>query len=127
MNLFSRIYGEGPPLIIIHGLFGMSDNWNFLSKRFAKDFNVHTIDLRNHGRSPHSDEFNYEVMSNDLLCYIEKMNLDKIMLLGHSLGGKVAMKFAFSYPDRVEKLIIADISPRRYRSSFAHKILLKQR
>lgn len=123
MKLFSRIYGEGKPLIIIHGLFGMSDNWINLGKRFGKYYNVHMIDLRNHGQSPHSDEFNYDVMREDLLKYIQDQNIQKPILLGHSLGGKVAMKFSFTHPNKIEKLIVADISPRRYNTDFVQNIL----
>ena len=77
MKLFSRIYGDGQPIIIIHGLFGMSDNWNSLGKKMASNYTVHLIDLRNHGRSPHSNEFNYDVMSNDILEYIQHNNIHK--------------------------------------------------
>jgi len=124
MKLFSKKYGEkGQDLIVIHGLFGMSDNWNTLGKQFSKYCKVHLVDLRNHGRSPHSAEFNYEVMSDDLKEYMEDHNIQKPILLGHSLGGKVAMKFAFAYPDKIEKLIIADISPRRYNTEFVQNLL----
>ena len=81
------------------------------------------IDLRNHGRSPHAEDFNYEVMSEDVLEYMEDHNIQKPILLGHSLGGKVAMKFAFTYPDKIEKLIVVDIAPRQYNTDF-HKNLL---
>ena len=124
MKLFSKIYGDkAQDLIIMHGLFGMSDNWNSLGKKFAKYCKVHLIDLRNHGRSPHSDDFNYEVMCGDLLEYIEDNSIQKSILLGHSLGGKVAMKFAFTYPDKIEKLIVADIAPRSYNTDFHQNLL----
>ena len=123
MKLFSRIYGEGDPLIIIHGLFGMSDNWNTLGKRFSEHYNVHLVDLRNHGRSPHSDDFDYDVMCNDLHTYIHDKQLKNPILIGHSLGGKVAMKFLFSFPEIIEKVIVVDISPRRYNSTFFKEIL----
>ena len=124
MKLYSKIYGDkGHDLIIIHGLFGMSDNWNALGKKFAKYCKVHLIDLRNHGRSPHSTEFNYDVMSEDVLEYMEDNNIVDPIILGHSLGGKVAMKFAFTYPDKIEKLIVVDIAPRQYNTDF-HKNLL---
>ena len=83
----------------------MSDNWNTLGKKIAKNYKVHLIDLRNHGRSPHSDDFNYDVMCEDILEYLQHYNIQKPILLGHSLGGKVAMKFAFTYPEKTEKLI----------------------
>ena len=124
MKLYSKKYGnKGKPLIIIHGLFGMSDNWNTLGKKFAKYCKVHLIDLRNHGRSPHSDDFNYEVMCKDVLEYIEDNNIINPIILGHSLGGKVGMKFAFVYPHKIEKLIVADIAPRRYDTDFHQNLL----
>ena len=124
MKLFSKKYGKkGQDLIVIHGLFGMSDNWNTLGKKFSKDYKVHLIDLRNHGRSPHSDEFNYDVMCGDVLEYMNDNNIEKPILLGHSLGGKVVMKFAFTHPDKIEKLIVADMSPRRYNTDFHQNLL----
>ena len=125
MKLFSRIYGEGDPLIILHGLFGMSDNWNTLGKRFSESFNVHILDLRNHGRSPHADEFNYDVMCNDLSQYIEDNNLKDVILIGHSLGGKLAMKYAFEFSNNIKKMIVVDIAPREYNVDF-HKNLLNK-
>jgi len=124
MKLHSKIYGDkGQDLIVIHGLFGMSDNWNTLGKKFAKYCKVHLIDLRNHGRSPHSTEFNYEVMCDDLLEYMEDNSIKNPVILGHSLGGKVAIKFAFTHPDKIEKLIVADMSPRRYNTDFHQNLL----
>lgn len=122
--IFSRIYGVGRPLIIIHGLFGMSDNWNTLGKRFAKNFNVHILDLRNHGRSFHSNEFSYDILSQDLKVYIEDNNLDNPILLGHSLGGKIAMHFCFNNIISIERLIVVDIAPKIYDVDF-HINLLK--
>ena len=96
MKLFAKTYGSGNiDLIIIHGLFGMSDNWSTIAKRLAANFKVHLLDLRNHGRSPHSDVFNYDVLSDDVVEYIYDHNINKPILLGHSLGGKVTMKLAF--------------------------------
>lgn len=113
--LKSRIEGQGKPLIIIHGFLGMSDNWkSFGSLYAAEGFQVHMLDLRNHGKSFHSDEFNYSVMSNDILEYCQHHNLSKISIIGHSMGGKVAMLFATTYPEIVEKLIVADIGPKYY-------------
>ncbi len=115
MQLHSRIEGEGKPLLIIHGFIGMSDNWkSFGSLYAAEGFQVHMVDLRNHGKSPHSDEFNYTAMSNDILEYCENHNLSRISIIGHSMGGKVAMLFATTYPEMVDKLIIADIGPKYY-------------
>ncbi len=126
MDLFSKIY-NGPSgsldLIIIHGLFGMSDNWNSLGKQFSTKYSVHLIDLRNHGRSPHSEVFDYNVMCQDVFNYLDHNNIKKAVFLGHSLGGKVAMNFAFKYSERVEKLIVVDIAPKKYSVDF-HKNLL---
>ena len=124
MKLHSKIYGDkGQDLIVIHGLFGMGDNWNSLGKQFSKYCKVHLIDLRNHGRSPHSADFNYEVMCEDILEYMEDNDISNPIILGHSLGGKLAMKFAFTHPDKIEKLIVADISPRKYNTDFHQNLL----
>ena len=124
MKLHSKIYGDkGQDLIVIHGLFGMSDNWNSLGKQFTKYCKVHLIDLRNHGRSPHSDDFNYDVMCEDVLEYMEDNDIVRPIILGHSLGGKVAMKFAFTVHEKIERLIVADISPRRYNTDFVQNLL----
>ena len=115
MLLHSNILGQGKPFIFLHGFLGMSDNWKTLGTKFSElGYETHLIDQRNHGRSFHSDEFNYEVMVQDLKTYIAHHNLKDIILLGHSMGGKTAMLFAVEYPELVEKLIIADISPRYY-------------
>lgn len=113
--LHSSIQGTGKPLIILHGYFGMSDNWKALGNKFAENFEVHLVDQRNHGRSFHSDDFDYELLVEDLHFYIESHNLSKVNLLGHSMGGKVAMLFAVTYPEMVDKLIVADISPKYYK------------
>lgn len=115
MILHSQILGSGKPFVILHGFLGMSDNWKTLGIRWAEDgYEVHLLDQRNHGRSFHSDEFSYEVMAEDLKKYCEKHNLQNIILLGHSMGGKVAMQFAVTYPEMVSKLIVADIGPKAY-------------
>jgi len=114
MLLHSTIFGKGNPLIIAHGYFGMSDNWKTMGKRFATNFEVHLIDQRNHGRSFHSDDFNYDLMIADLYHYVKHYQLNNIFLLGHSMGGKMAMLFAVTFPDIVSKLIIVDISPKYY-------------
>ena len=115
MKLAYREFGQGQPLIILHGLFGQSDNWNTLAKGFSeKGFRVFTIDQRNHGLSPHSDVWNYEVMADDLKEFIEDQNLVDPILLGHSMGGKTVMFFEMKYTGIASKIIIADISPRAY-------------
>jgi esterase len=113
--LYSRIEGDGQTLIIIHGFLGMSDNWKTLSSQYAaQGFQVHLLDLRNHGKSFHAEDFSYEVMMQDLLEYCNGHALDKVSIIGHSMGGKVAMLFATMYPEKVEKLIVADIGPKYY-------------
>ncbi len=115
MLLHSNIIGQGKPFIFLHGFLGMGDNWKSLGAKFSElDYQTHLIDQRNHGRSFHSDDFNYEAMVEDLKEYIESHNLKTVILLGHSMGGKIAMLFAVNYPEIVDKLIIADISPRFY-------------
>lgn len=123
--LHSKILGEGKPLLIVHGLFGMSDNWITLGRKFSQNYQVHLIDLRNHGRSFHHAEMNYEVITQDLVNYCIEHQLSKIYIIGHSLGGKVAMNLATKHPDLVQKLIIADIAPKTYndRHSFIFKAL----
>ena len=112
--LHSKIIGEGVPFLILHGYLGMGDNWKSLGNQFEEHFQIHLIDQRNHGRSFHADEFDYENLTKDLLNYIQYHNLENVILLGHSMGGKTAMLFAVKYPRVVDRLIIADISPRYY-------------
>lgn len=113
--LYSRIEGQGKPLLIIHGFLGMSDNWKTLGSQYVSlGFQIHIVDLRNHGKSFHSDDFSYDVMAQDLLAYCDGHALDMVSIIGHSMGGKVAMLFATTYPERVEKLIVADIGPKYY-------------
>lgn len=112
--LHSLIFGEGEPLLILHGFFGMGDNWKSLGNKFAENYEVHLIDQRNHGRSFHSDDFSYELMAEDLFFYCKHHKLDKINLLGHSMGGKTAMFFAVKNKKMVSKLIVADIAPKYY-------------
>ena len=113
--LHSTIKGEGKPLLILHGYFGMSDNWKSLGNQFSEDYQVHLIDQRNHGRSFHAEAFNYEVLVADLYNYIQHHQLESVFLIGHSMGGKTAMLFAVIYPELVDKLIIVDISPKEYK------------
>ncbi len=113
--LYSKIEGNGPPFLIIHGFLGMSDNWKTLANQFAQlGFQVHSLDMRNHGKSFHSDEFSYDVMVQDVKEYVDFHQLQNISLLGHSMGGKIAMLFATTYPNLISKLIVADIGPKYY-------------
>ncbi|SEH98836.1 Pimeloyl-ACP methyl ester carboxylesterase [Paenimyroides aquimaris] len=112
---YSKIEGSGKPLLILHGFLGMSDNWKTLGAKYADSgFAAHLMDLRNHGRSFHSDVFNYDVMANDVVAYCKANNLNKIDIIGHSMGGKVAMNLAVHYPELINKLIVADMSPKYY-------------
>ncbi len=111
MDLYARSYGQGDPIIILHGLFGFSDNWHTIAKQLAEDFMVITLDQRNHGRSPHADTHTYPDLSQDLYHYLTQHWVFKTALIGHSMGGKVAMQFALDYPDMVSRLIVIDIAP----------------
>ena len=106
--------GAGKPLLILNGLFGSLDNWKTLGNRFAENFEVYLIDQRNHGKSPHSYEFNYNVMPDDLIDFMDQHGLEDVYLLGHSMGGKTAMSVA-QESDNIEKLIVADIAPKAYK------------
>jgi len=113
--LHSKILGQGMPLVILHGLLGMGDNWISLGRKYAENgFQVHLVDQRNHGKSFHSDEMTYEEMVQDLANYFKVHKFTKAHILGHSMGGKTAMNFALSYPGLVDKLIVVDIAPKYY-------------
>lgn len=118
MKLFFREYKSvspsAKPMIILHGLFGSCDNWLTQAKLFVEDYHVYTVDQRNHGLSPHSDDFDYTFMANDLLEFIEDHQLKDPIIIGHSMGGKTAMNFAIAHPDKLAVLIIVDIAPRAY-------------
>lgn len=117
MNLFYRTHGTlgNPVIVILHGLFGQSDNWQTLGKKISEaGYYVVLVDERNHGLSPHSSEWNYELMANDVYVLMQTLGLHKINLLGHSMGGKVAMALAYEHPYLIDKLIIADIGPKQY-------------
>lgn len=114
MELFYRKEGSGSPLVIVHGLYGSSDNWLNIGKHLAEKHTVYMIDQRNHGRSPFNNSHTFNDMRDDLLEFFNKHNIEKATLLGHSMGGKVAMWFAYDFPEKVEKLVIADIAPKDY-------------
>lgn len=114
MELNFKTFGTGYPLVILHGLLGSLDNWQSIAKKLADKYEVYIIDQRNHGRSPHTDEFSYELLSNDLLEFFEQHQIKKAHLIGHSMGGKTAMTFALHHPDRVNRLIVVDIAPSAY-------------
>ena len=114
MQLFYRPSGQGDPLIILHGLFGSSDNWYSLAKVFAERFQVFLVDQRNHGQSPHSSEFDYKLLTEDILEFIREHGIKKPVIMGHSMGGKAAMNFAVRYPEQLSNLIVVDIVPKAY-------------
>lgn len=113
--LYSKVIGTGKPFVILHGFLGMSDNWKTLGAQFSEwDYQMHLLDLRNHGRSLHSDTFSYQIMAADVAQYCKENQLEDIVLLGHSMGGKVSMELACIAPNLVQKLIIADIGVKYY-------------
>ena len=114
MELNYKKFGDGIPLIILHGLFGMLDNWITIGKKLAESYTVYLVDQRNHGKTGKSDIFNYQALSDDLLEFMNTHNINSSHLLGHSMGGKTIMQFAFDYPEKAKKLIVADISPTYY-------------
>lgn len=109
-----KVFGQGQPLIILHGLFGSLDNWITLGKRFAENFKVVLVDQRNHGKSFHDDVFNYSEMADDLQHLIETLELKHPIVLGHSMGGKTVMQYAAFHPEVIDKLVVADIGPKSY-------------
>ncbi len=115
MPLHYQQYGtQGPPLLILHGLFGSLRNWQSVSQKLAEKFTVYAVDLRNHGASPHSLEFDYDVMVVDLRALCTRLGLPSFSLLGHSMGGKLAMHFAVTHPTLVHRLVVVDIAPKAY-------------
>ncbi len=114
MELYHKELGQGEPIIILHGLYGSSDNWVKIAKGLETTNKIYLLDLRNHGKSPHSDEFCIRCMADDLREFATKNNLNNFILMGHSLGGKVSMEFATNNSEMLKKLIIVDIAPRNY-------------
>jgi esterase len=111
MKLFFRKYGNGPPLFILHGLYGSSDNWVTIARNLSESFTVYLPDQRNHGQSPHSDTHDYDSMSHDLFDLVSELKINRFILTGHSMGGKVAVNFSMKWPEKINSLIIIDISP----------------
>ncbi len=114
MDLHFEVYGQGEPLVILHGLFGSLDNWRSISERLAASFRVFAVDQRNHGRSPHSFDMDYRLMAEDVRHFMETQTLQPAFVLGHSMGGKTAMELALLYPAAVRKLVVVDMAPRSY-------------
>ena len=111
MELNHKVFGEGDPVIILHGLFGMLDNWQTIAKKLAEDYMVYIVDQRNHGRSPRRDEISYPLMAEDLATFMESQWIHSAHIVGHSMGGKTAMQMAMDFEDMVETLTVIDISP----------------
>ncbi len=122
MKLHYREMGEGQPMMILHGLFGFSDNWQTHAKKLAEYYRVILVDLRNHGHSPWSDEFSYEIMAEDIYELVSDLNLEDLILVGHSMGGKAAMRFAQKHEDLLEKLVVVDMGIKEYPMHHEHII-----
>ena len=114
MKLNYKKLGEGQPLIILHGLFGSLDNWQTHGKKLSEYFEVYLVDQRNHGHSDWSDEFNYDLLADDLNEFIDDHDLDDVILIGHSMGGKTIMRYAQKYPDKIAKMIVVDMGVKEY-------------
>lgn len=117
MKLFYKSYGEsGEAVFILHGIFGMLDNWHTVARTLSSQYKVYAIDARNHGQSPHSEEMGYEIMADDLIELADDLGIQKFILIGHSMGGKTAMTAAIKYPERISKLVVVDIAPKSYKA-----------
>ncbi|MEZ4983868.1 MAG: alpha/beta fold hydrolase [Saprospiraceae bacterium] len=123
MQLNHKTFGQGEPLIILHGLFGTLDNWQTLAKQWAEHYTVVLVDQRNHGRSPHEDAHTYPLMAEDLRQFMENNWIYEAHILGHSMGGKTAMQFALQHPEMVNKLVVVDMAPKAY--SGGHETILE--
>jgi esterase len=126
VKLASRAYGEGPPLVVLHGLFGSGRNWHTIAGGLAAAHRVHAVDLRNHGRSPWAAPMTYSEMIDDLRLFLDEHDLERASILGHSLGGKTAMLFALLYGQMVESLVIVDIAPVRYDHTYLSHVKAMQ-
>ena len=125
LKLFIRRYGQGFPVIILHGLFGLSDNWVSFGRRLAADFDVIIPDLRNHGQSPHDPILNYNTLAGDVEEMIQDLLLQECFIIGHSMGGKTSVQLAVNYPEKLKKLVVVDIGLRKYASSLPNQELIK--
>ena len=126
MKLFFREFGTGQPVILLHGLFGQSDNWVTVGRRIADQFHVYIPDQRNHGQSPHTSIHSFPAMADDLAEFIEEHSIENPILIGHSMGGKVAMTYALENPVLVKKLVVIDISPRKYPERTTHTQVISE-
>ncbi|WP_113738056.1 alpha/beta fold hydrolase [Blattabacterium clevelandi] len=123
MILHSKILGNGFPILVFHGLFGNGENWISFAKKISKKYQVHLLDIRNHGKSFFSKKMDYDLISKDILEYIRHYNLFQTILIGHSIGGRAVMKFSLNYPLIPKKIIIVDISPKAYSSKYYKNII----
>jgi pimeloyl-ACP methyl ester carboxylesterase len=114
LSLNYKTYGQGNPIIILHGLFGTLDNWQTIARQLSEEYLVYLVDQRNHGRSPHTDEFDYSLLAEDLRFFMENEGMSQATIVGHSMGGKTAMQFAINYPEMVTSLVVVDIAPKAY-------------
>ena len=122
IELNYKEFGQGEPVIILHGMFGMLDNWQTIARQLSEKYLVYAIDQRNHGRSPHTDGIDYQLLAEDLKAFMESHWIYKARIIGHSMGGKAAMEFAVNNPDMVEKLVVIDIAPKTYGGS--HELII---
>ncbi|MEX2235037.1 MAG: alpha/beta fold hydrolase [Cyclobacteriaceae bacterium] len=122
MKLYHRELGQGQPIILLHGIFGSSDNWLTQARILSSSYRTCALDLRNHGQSPHDNVFDYPSMAKDILEFIETNRVKDPVLIGHSMGGKVAMNFAIAHPDKLQKLVVVDIAPKPY--NMEHYVIL---
>ncbi len=114
MELNYKVFGKGDPVIILHGLFGMLDNWQGIARQLAKNYKTYILDQRNHGRSPHAEPFDYPTMADDLRIFMIRQGIYNAHIIGHSMGGKTAMELAMRFPDMIDRLIVVDIAPKEY-------------
>ena len=120
IELNYKLYGQGPPLLILHGLFGSLDNWVSHARKLSENYTVYLIDQRNHGKSPHAAPWDYPTMAEDLYDFMTQHGIYKSHLLGHSMGGKTLIQFATLYPEMIDKLLIADMTPKAYEPHHTH-------
>ena len=120
VELHFEQYGAGRPIVILHGLFGSARNWQSVARKLAADFHVIAVDLRNHGSSPHVPDMSYTALSGDVSALLEKLKLDDVTLIGHSMGGKAAMTLSLAEPERIGRLVVVDIGPGPYNNDFDH-------
>ena len=115
LSLNFKTYGQGNPIIILHGLFGTLDNWQTIARQLSEEYLVYLVDQRNHGRSPHTDDFDYSLLAEDLKDFMDNEGMSQATIIGHSMGGKTAMQFAINYPEMVTSLVVVDIAPKAYK------------